>query len=255
MKTKLITAISLLSLGAVSHASAADVIVHRHVMPAIVMQPAPAFSWTGPYAGVEGGYQWGKHRVYLGGATPSDFSQNLDGAGAGLFAGFNSNMLSGAVLGIETDLMWNKLNGKFGYTGTGTTQNTDVGTLDNDVKEKWSGATRIRLGFAHDRILPYIAGGVAYSNIATTATLTPVGVTDEAGKFHIKDHSETMLGWTAGVGIDCAVADNLLVRLEYRYNDYGKKTIPYSETQTTPTFRYDLRHRSQNAILGIAYRF
>lgn len=251
MKTKLITAISLLSLGAVSHASAADVIVHRHVMPAIVMQPAPAFSWTGPYAGVEGAYQWGKHRVYLGGTTPSDFSQNLDGAGAGLFAGFNSNMLSGAVLGIETDLMWNKLNGKFGYTGSSTTANTDVGTLENDVKEKWSGATRIRLGFAHDRILPYIAGGVAYSNIATTATLTPTGATP----LKINDHSETMLGWTAGVGIDCAVADNLLVRLEYRYNDYGKKTIPYSNATPSTTFRYDLRHRSQNAILGIAYRF
>lgn len=255
MKTKLITAISLLSLGAVSHASAADVIVHRHVMPAIIMQPAPAFSWTGPYAGVEGAYQWGKHRVYLGGAKASDFSQNLDGAGAGLFAGFNSNMLSGAVLGIETDLMWNKLNGKFGYKGTGTTDKTAVGALDNDVKEKWSGATRIRLGFAHDRILPYIAGGVAYSNIATTATLTPEGVTADADKFHINDHSETMLGWTAGVGVDCAVADNLFMRLEYRYNDYGKKTIPYSEAQTPPTFRYDLRHRSQNAILGIAYRF
>lgn len=254
MKTKLITAISLLSLGAVSHASAADVIVHRHVMPAIIMQPAPAFSWTGPYAGVEGAYQWGKHRVYLGGAKASDFSQNLDGAGAGLFAGFNSNMLSGAVLGIETDLMWNKLNGEFGYTGSGRTTD-DVKTLVNDVKEKWSGATRIRLGFAHDRILPYIAGGVAYSNIVTNAILTRAGTGATPPVLNINNHSETMLGWTAGVGIDCAVADNLFMRLEYRYNDYGKKTIPYSEAQTPPTFRYDLRHRSQNAILGIAYRF
>ncbi|TGP29104.1 porin family protein, partial [bacterium M00.F.Ca.ET.228.01.1.1] len=35
---------------------------------------------------------------------------------------------------------------------------------------------------------------------------------------------ETLNGWTIGAGIDYAFTDNIFGRLEYRYNDFRKKT-------------------------------
>ncbi len=32
-----------------------------------------------------------------------------------------------------------------------------------------------------------------------------------------------MTGWAAGAGVDYAATDNVIVRLEYRYTDYGHK--------------------------------
>ncbi|TIX52502.1 MAG: porin family protein, partial [Mesorhizobium sp.] len=33
----------------------------------------------------------------------------------------------------------------------------------------------------------------------------------------------TMLGWTAGVGTDIKITDNVFGRVEYRYTDFGDK--------------------------------
>ena len=37
--------------------------------------------------------------------------------------------------------------------------------------------------------------------------------------------SSTMLGWTAGVGTDIKITDNVFGRVEYRYTDFGSKSF------------------------------
>ena len=37
--------------------------------------------------------------------------------------------------------------------------------------------------------------------------------------------SNTMLGWTAGVGTDIKITDNVFGRVEYRYTDFGSKSF------------------------------
>ncbi len=71
---------------------------------------------------------------------------------------------------------------------------------------------RGRLGYAvSPDILPYVtAGGAAQSLEATEG-----GVSDR----------NTMLGWTAGAGVDVKVTDNVFVRGEYRYTDFGSKSF------------------------------
>ena len=66
------------------------------------------------------------------------------------------------------------------------------------------------IGYAIDRALIYTAGGYTATN---SKIKTPFGNT-----------SETLNGWTIGAGIDYAFTDNIFGRLEYRYNDFGKKT-------------------------------
>ena len=34
-----------------------------------------------------------------------------------------------------------------------------------------------------------------------------------------------MLGWTAGVGTDIKITDNVFGRVEYRYTDFGSKSF------------------------------
>ncbi|WP_412058482.1 outer membrane protein [Bartonella sp. DGB2] len=36
-------------------------------------------------------------------------------------------------------------------------------------EQKWSGATRVRLGFAVDRFMPYLAGGISYTSVNGTS--------------------------------------------------------------------------------------
>lgn len=39
----------------------------------------------------------------------------------------------------------------------------------------------------------------------------------------VSSDSKAMLGWTAGVGTDIKITDNVFGRVEYRYTDYGDK--------------------------------
>ncbi|MDN5248827.1 MAG: porin family protein [Alphaproteobacteria bacterium] len=252
MKSKFIKVLSLLALGAATQANAADVIVHRHMAPVVVVKPVGSFSWTGLYLGAQGSFQWAKHDVNTGATNFSSFSLKKDGAGAGLLAGFNSNMMSGAVVGVETDILWNTIKGGYNYSVTPTaTLPTELKAVRGNFKEKWSGSTRLRVGFAQGKLLPFLAGGVAYTNLLLRDVYFTPG--SPAVEVPIAAHYENLIGWTAGAGVDCAVTDNLLMRLEYRYNDLGKKTIAFDGFSTA--FHYGLKYRTHDVRVGVAYKF
>jgi outer membrane immunogenic protein len=48
----------------------------------------------------------------------------------------------------------------------------------------------------------------------TNGKVTAGGVSDK----------KTHVGWTAGLGAEAKVTENVIGRLEFRHNDYGKKT-------------------------------
>lgn len=266
MKTKLLTAVSVLALSAISNANAADIIRHREVQTVFV-KPLPTFTWSGFYIGADAGYKWGKQKATLGGTTGTpavpftyDVNDDVKGGAAGIFAGFNSSIDNGSVFGIETDMLWNKINGHHGYRkdGVDTTDIYNVG-----LTEKWSGATRLRVGFGSDRVLPYLAAGVAYTRLTAENTSyrqdisNPTGPTDP--KYHvvsINNSDQTYVGWTAGAGIDYAATDNLFVRLEYRYSDYGKKDFAAGSPPANTTFNpIRVKYSTHDVRVGVAYKF
>jgi len=75
-----------------------------------------------------------------------------------------------------------------------------------------------RLGVEVDSVLPYALVGVAFANGTRTGIN---GTTTD---------SQTHTGWTAGVGVEAMVADNLSVFAEYRYTDYGSRTYAVPST-------------------------
>lgn len=169
----------------------------------------PSFTWTGPYIGVQAGYSWGKSAK----ADP-------DGFVIGGYAGYNVQFdNSPIVVGIETDFNYADIDGK--KNGT-------------KVSSDFNGATRARIGYAFDRFLVYGAGGLAYS--------------DRELKIVGKD-SKTAVGYTVGGGIEYAATDNVSVRAEYRFSDYGRDTF-HLPVKTPKSLYLDNR-----LMAGVAYRF
>ncbi|WP_377295710.1 outer membrane protein [Rhizobium sp. SGZ-381] len=191
MKKILFLASSVALFGS-SAAFAADAIYEAPQAPVAQEVAAPAFSWTGAYIGVLGGYGWG-NGDFDGGVNGSE---DFDGGRIGGFVGYNWELSSGFLVGLEGDVNydWNEE----------TVAGADVGT-------DFSGSVRGRVGYAMDRAVIFAAGGWTATN----------GYVDGAGV----DENKTFSGWTVGGGVDYAFTDKMFGRLEYRYNDYGDKNI------------------------------
>lgn len=200
---------------ATSAAQAAD-LPPAEPAPAVVV---PSFSWTGPYVGIQGGYAWQRAA-----------DTNADGwmIGGYLGANYQFGLISGAIVGIETDLNYADIDGRRGNPPR-------VGGRAR-VSQDWNGATRARLGFAYDRFLVYGAAGVAYGD-------------REFKRFPGGKDSKTALGWTVGGGVEVAVADNVALRTEYRYTDYGTDKFKLNNFTTKSSAT---EHRVMG---GVAWKF
>lgn len=215
------------SIGAISGAYAADAIVEEPAPVAV----APVFSWTGAYIGGQVGYGWGK----------SDFEDVVrfkpDGFLGGLYAGYNFDVGNNFILGIDGDVTYNNLKESFSET---------LGEVTGEAESRlrWAGAVRARAGVALDRFMPYIAGGVAFGNVKNSFSLSTV---DEGISV---TQTKTLTGWTAGAGVDYAATDNVILRLEYRYTDYGKKDFDFGTDGSIEN-----KFKTNEVRLGVAYKF
>jgi outer membrane immunogenic protein len=171
-KTIFAGAIAVLAL--VTSAAAADLTPYA--------APARAYSWVGPYVGVNLGYQWAD--VSHNGASPS-------GVAGGVQAGYNFQ--SGPlVFGAETDLQASGADDRFaGWK----------------FSNPWFGTLRVRGGFAMNNILLYGTAGLAYGTLTARNVVTGVS------------ESHTSAGWAGGLGMEVALADRWTAKAEYLYVD------------------------------------
>lgn len=228
MKLKALLLASTVALVAATGAKAADAVIEQEPAPVVV---APTFTWNGAYIGGQVGYGWGK--TNLDGDIFTYGDVKTDGFLGGLYAGYNFDLGNNVVLGIDGDITYNDLSkGIDIYDG-----DLAVGSFEN--KLRWSGAVRARAGYAFDRFLPYIAGGVAFGNVKNSGEIDGIGFSE----------SKTLTGWTVGGGVDYAATDNLILRLEYRYTDYGDKDIDFGGLSVNNDFK------TNEVRLGIAYKF
>ncbi|MGL2349320.1 outer membrane protein, partial [Helicobacter pylori] len=116
----------------------------------------------------------------------------------------------------------------------------------NTLKQKWSGATRVRIGFAADRIVPYIAGGVAYAQIQNIFSRSIEMEGHEISSSNLSD-KKIMVGYTLGGGVDFAMVDNVILRAEYRYSDFGKQKFAKD--------KLELAYQTNDFRVGVAYKF
>jgi outer membrane immunogenic protein len=181
--------------GVAATATAAD-LSRRPPPPPPTRAPlvAPSYNWTGFYAGINGGYGWGNSKWDGLPAT-----SNVNGGMFGGQLGYNWQF-GQFVYGVEGDGDWTDLR------GTARVANCGVGFCR--TRNDFLATARGRIGFAADRWLPYVTGGLAVGNIRAT-------VPGAAGI------DETNAGWTVGGGLEFALAGNWTAKAEYLHVDLG----------------------------------
>jgi outer membrane immunogenic protein len=219
--TKMIrTGVSLAALMMAPIVAQAADLPPTYKAPAYVV-PAVA-NWTGFYVGLNAGYGFGK----------SDWDiPAVDTSPKGFLGGvtLGYNFQTGLWLwGIEGDLDYSGMKGSVDCFGGSC-----------ETKTSWLGTARGRFGYAGwNNWLPYLTGGAAFSNVKATS---PAG-----------DASKTMIGWTAGAGVEYALWSNWSVKAEYLYVDLGKFDC---DVCAGPGFSDNVTFKSNIVRAGVNYRF
>ena len=229
MKRILATSVALcaLALALACPVAAADM-PRRAPAPVVTPPPPLLYNWTGFYVGLYGGAGWGRHAYS---ATGFNNTYNSSGGLLGAFAGYNWQLNSPIVLGVEGDLAWASIKGDDGGIG---------GSTDSS-QYRWLGSLRGRVGYAVDRWLVFGTGGWAFANVRHTSNF---GIGDS--------FTNTLSGWTVGGGVEYAIQPNWTVRADYRYFDFGS----YSRaTPANGVFPYSVGNRLQTITIGLSYKF
>lgn len=218
-----------LALGLMQTASAAD--LGRPIYKAPPPMVVAAYNWSGFYVGVHAGYGWGDvNSSQLGG------SSDIDGWLAGGQIGWNWQAAGSPwVFGVEVDSSWSNIEADATATAGGI-----VATAFNEID--YMGTARLRFGYAWDRVLWYVTGGLAWANNEIGASVAGPG-------FAVGTRSSnTHMGWTVGTGLEWALADNWSAKVEYLYADLDSERY-------FGAGGFDADLQVHTVKLGLNYRF
>jgi OOP family OmpA-OmpF porin len=228
---------------------AAAVALLASIAPAAAQAPPPpepmmvsGINWSGLYAGVELGGDWGKFPgsvsvgptpagVLGGNAAVAGSTVNLSGTHDGSIAG-------GGQIGYQWQLPNNwVIGGEVDFKGDAENPAVTTLLLTNPVNQgnfiagdsfkastSWNGSARARLGYAWGPVLPYITGGVAFADVTLQSRFIATAVGASVFPASSASISSTLVGWTAGAGLEYALNPSWSLGAEYRYADYGSTT-------------------------------
>jgi outer membrane immunogenic protein len=220
-------------------ASAALVFASVSASAADMGTPA-TYDWSGFYLGGQAGYSWNHVSGPFDDAAQTvsgPYSFDMNGGLVGAYAGYNFQY-DALVIGLEGDA-----NFAFGNKTTDHNVMQSATAYDITGEQTWNGDVRARFGYAIDRFLPYVTGGVAFGDVKTSYAL--------AGSSSFLSHTSGRVGWTLGGGVEYAFTDNLIGRVEYRYTDLG--TASFTDTGTNT---YDNpKFHSNSLLVGVSYKF
>jgi outer membrane immunogenic protein len=223
---------SLLATGAF----AADLPARAYTKAPVYVDPG--YNWTGFYAGLNGGYSWGRSRATLEPNTPftTNIGQNVNGGLGGGQIGYNWQLDRRWLIGLEADIQGtgerSRTTDPLGAIRIGRIGISESANSSTDFP--WFATFRGRAGILVDpSLLLYATGGLAVGEVkfATQTTATaqlfdgnaPIGapITLPGTAF---SESHTLVGWTAGAGIEKKFDPHWSAKLEYLYIDLGSKT-------------------------------
>jgi outer membrane immunogenic protein len=251
----------------------------------------PAFSWTGCHIGGTVGYGWGNDDGYSASTALTVFAGGAQSAfpipAQPITNGFATNGFLGGgyagcdyqfgawVIGVEGD--WQSVN-KEGQAQflPGIPFNAHGGqffTTDwMSAKERWLATVRGRVGYAVDRWLLFVSGGVAWAKVDTEF----FGLTGNAftsPPFDSAEQHDRRNGWTVGAGVEYAPPQlngpfngQWTIRAEYLYvqlPSYNTLTNPSVLTGPGPGSAFSVfplnvnnGRMSNNMVrFGLAYKF
>jgi outer membrane immunogenic protein len=215
---------ALATVTTIGAANAAD-IARRQEMPMRAPAYYAPYNWTGFYVGINGGGGWGRSEWTNSAGSTGGF--DVSGGLVGGTLGYNWQM-GQWVFGLEGDIDWSDIRGS---TSSGICAGTSCETRNN-----WLGTARVRIGYAFDRFLPYITGGLAVGDVKASAA-------------SLGSSTDTNTGWTLGGGIEAAIAGQWTAKVEYLYVDLGNANCSGCGLSTNVDFHTNIVRG------GINYRF
>ncbi len=219
--------------------------------------PVVAYDWTGFYLGGNVGYGVARDPFTTASAftnanlitsfSGDTFRLGPAGVLAGVQGGYNWQFAPSWVAGVEADWSWTNQDDSACVSGCFTDLN-----FYPRQKLDWLSTLRGRLGHSQHGWLWYVTAGGAWGRVNETDTFTSIGTTSSA------TFNQTRGGWTAGVGVEAAIAGNWTAKLEYLYVDLGSigattlTNTGFGATQVFTVTRGDFR---DNIVrLGLNYR-
>jgi outer membrane immunogenic protein len=219
MKRLVLASIGALALVSTMGAANAADIARREAMPTKAPVYAPLYNWTGAYVGINGGGGWGRSD------TAAPFASggfNTSGGVVGGTIGYNWQA-GQMVFGVEGDIDWSNIRGS-ATCGVG---------FSCETKNSWLATARGRVGYAFDRFLPYVTGGLAVGDIKNNVS-------------GFGSSTETKAGWTVGGGLEAALTGPWTAKVEYLYADLGRGTSVLGS---------DTKFNASIVRAGVNYRF
>jgi outer membrane immunogenic protein len=263
MRKYLLSATAIMLVLSAGSALAAD-LPSRKGPPEYVPPPPPM--WTGFYAGLNAGWSWGNSdqvssQTYSGtvdheGASHGGASA-LSGTGVasapmsgvigGGQIGYDHQFSNNFVLGIEADIQGAGLQGNGYFVGAGSANyglnnDTVLTGVQTQRTLDWLGTVRPRIGYlATPNLLIYGTGGLAYGGVTADTHIAGgwsggFGTGAPVTNGGVGHYSNTLMGWTAGAGVEWMFAPNWSVKAEYLYYDLGSATwnTPWSVSGSIP---------------------
>jgi len=225
MKSFLLATATLIA--ATGGAFAADVVTQEPV--------ASTYNWTGLYLGAQAGYEWARTSYTFSNGVPNG-SFTPSGFVGGVYVGYNYQLDTPLVVGVEGDIEYADVKDSF--------NNPFGGSSAGSADLRWQGSVRARVGYAFDRFLPYVTGGVAFGNFRFEGGPDPAT---------LQSWTKTKTGWTIGAGVEYAFADKWSARVEYRYTDFG--TASGNLAPSFPFVSETMKVRDHAVRVGVSYKF
>lgn len=174
-----------------------------------------AFDWSGFYIGGHTGYGRGSSNAALSDPPTGSTRGVFSGATGGVQGGYNMQLPSGLVLGVEADLTFPNY----------LTSNKIVATLPGAGSEviesfDYAGTVRGRVGYASGHWLLYATGGFAFAGERFTQISFGGDIEDK--RINVRP------GWAAGAGVEYAFAPHWSVRLEYLYSQFDRANLRFT---------------------------
>jgi outer membrane immunogenic protein len=198
------------------------------------------YNWSGCYLGIHGGGAWGQ--VDWVPALGNDFG---DYRANGWIAGgqLGCDVQSGAfVFGVEGQFSGAKLDGANLVESGPATLN-----VESRIDKLATGTGRI--GYAADRVLPYVKGGFAWVHDESH------DISPTTGGGSIAANSAGVFGWTAGGGIEVAFRPNWSWKIEYNHIDLGTNAFTFTQPGLSGTFPLQIKQTVDDVLIGVNYRF
>lgn len=158
------------------------------------------YDWSGFYIGHQFGWGWADQRVEDNAGL--DGEVGLDGGFFGPIAGIQKQW-NNFVIGAEVEVNWSDIDGQDTLPGA-------PGRTFGNIEI--FGSAGIKFGYAWNRLLLFGTAGLAGAE---------TGSEERNGPAVSGDH-DASFGWMAGVGLDYALTENVILGILYRHYDLGE---------------------------------